>query len=78
MIEAVGTLTNANHAASQAVQGQVEGHVETTPDVAQGKVNPTDDVEDRSNEPAFDEQQAGSQDTAKPGSSQGRIVDLLG
>ncbi len=77
MIEGVGTITNANQGNTQAVDPQAEAQVEGAADVAKGKVNPTDDVEDSSNESAT-YQQTGKQDVPTSGSDEGRIVDLLG
>jgi hypothetical protein len=77
MIEGVGTITNANQGNTQAVDPQAQPQVEAAADVAKGKVNPADDVEDSSNESASN-QQAGKQDVPTSGSGEERIVDLLG
>ncbi len=64
MIEGVGTMTNANQGNTQAVDAQVQPQVEAAADIAKGKVNPADDVEDFSNESAT-YQQTGKQDVPK-------------
>jgi hypothetical protein len=77
MIEGIATASTVNQNNAEVLQGKVDAPVETTPDVAEGKVNPVDDVENLSNKSTSDEQSDGYRSTS-PDTAAEHIIDLLG
>lgn len=77
MIEGVATASTANQNHPETVQPKVEVPVETTPDVAEGKVNPVDNVEDPSSRAGSDQHPDAHRSPTR-NSAEGSIVDLLG
>ncbi len=77
MIEGVATLANVNQSNIHAVQGQVEQPQETTRDIVEGKVNPSDKPENMFEE-SNSQEKSYSQDMQGSDSMGGHIVDLLG
>lgn len=76
MLADVGTVANPNQENPHAVQDQMEGPHETSADVAEGKVNPVESLNNLSDESDLNEETR-SQETLNRGSGEERIIDLL-
>jgi hypothetical protein len=76
MLADVGTVANPNQDNQHAVQDQMEGPHETSADVAEGRVNPVESLNNLSDESDLNEETR-SQETLKRDSGEERIIDLL-
>ncbi|MBW1739527.1 MAG: hypothetical protein JRJ42_00145 [Deltaproteobacteria bacterium] len=78
MIEGIGNVaTNLNKDNPNAVQDQIEGLHETTPDVVEKKVNPVESLENLPDESDL-KKETDSRDIPNRGSGEEHIIDLLG
>ena len=76
MLADVGTVANPNQDNPNAVQDQMGGPHETSADVAEGKVNPVESLNNLSDESDLNEETR-SQETLNRDSGEERIIDLL-
>ena len=76
MIEGIGSVANLNQHDSHAVQGKMERPCETTADVARGKVNSVESLDNLSDESDLNKE-THSQDVLNRDSDEEPIIDLL-
>ena len=77
MLSGIGTVANLNQDNPHAVQGQVEEPQGARADAAEGRVNALESLTNSSNESDLNKE-THSQDMFNRGSSEERIIDLLG
>ena len=77
MLSGIGTVTNLNQDNLHAVQDQMEEPHGERADAAEGKVNPLESLTNSSNKSELNKE-THSEDMLNRGSSEERIIDLLG